>query len=189
MGIFSYISHAVICCCCCFNLGSFCYTSRSGCIFMQGVSRTHPVLALFLSGEFFLDIPCLLFFLCVGVGGGGGGEFLLQIRCWLYFSVGTFSYISHDDFVFNWGVSLTHPVLPSVLCGEFLLHIPCWVHCIARSFSYTSRAGFFYSSGQFLTHPVLALILCGEFLLHIPSWRHFYLGSLSCTFRAGFILL
>ena len=43
------------------NLGSFSYTSCAGFIFMRGVSLTNPVLALFLSGEFLLHIPCLLF--------------------------------------------------------------------------------------------------------------------------------
>ena len=100
LGSFSYTSHA------CFNflwgisftshvgfkkryiyiyiLGSFSYTSRAGFIFMRGVSLTHPVLALFLSGEFLLHIPCLLYYYYYYFGGRGGsytGEFLLHISC------------------------------------------------------------------------------------------------------------
>ena len=95
LGSFSYTSHA------CFNflwgisytshvgfkkkkiLGSFSYTSHAGLIFMRGVSETHPVLALFLSGEFLLHIPFLLYF-SVGRGGWGGALIL-----------GSFSYTSH----------------------------------------------------------------------------------------------
>ena len=51
---------------------TFSYTSLAGFIFIWGVSLTHPVLASFLSGEFFLHIPY-----------------------WIYFSVGCFSYTSH----------------------------------------------------------------------------------------------
>ena len=109
-------------------LGSFSDTSRAGFIFLSGefllhipcwfhfylgVSLTHPVLASFLSGEFYL-LFC--------------GEFLLHIPCEVVvFYVGSFSYTSHADFIFMWGVSLTHPALPSFLCGKFLLHIPCWL--------------------------------------------------------------
>ena len=90
-----------------------------------------------------------------------------------------------------WVNYVTHPVLPSILCGElflhiacclyyvskeFLWHIPCWLFLIflfyLGSLSYTSRAGF--------------LFLSQEFLLHIPSWFCFYLGSFSYTSRAGF---
>ena len=76
-----------------------------------------------------------------------------------------------------WGVSLTHPVLASFLCGEFLLHIPCWLHFYVGSFSYTSRAGFIFMWGVSLTHPVLASFLCGEFLLHIPCCLDSYEGA------------
>ena len=67
-------------------------------------SLLYPVLASFLFGEFFLNVPCSL-----------------------HFYAGSFSYTSQADFVFMWGVSLTHPMLPSFLCGEFLLHKPCWL--------------------------------------------------------------
>ena len=80
-----------------FYLGSFSYTSRAGFIFISGVSLTHPVLASFLSGEFFLHIPC----------------------CFVLFYVGSFSYTSRAGFTFMWGVCLTHPVLASFLCWEF----------------------------------------------------------------------
>ena len=90
---------------------SFSYTSRAGFFFMWGVSLTHHVLALFLSGEFLLHIPCLY-----------------------HFYMERFSDISHAGFFFFsfflfflfviWGVSLTHPMLVSFLSGEFLSHIP-----------------------------------------------------------------
>ena len=46
---------------------------------------------------------------------------------YLFINLGSFSYTSHADFVFMWGVSLTHPELTLRICGEFLLHIPCWL--------------------------------------------------------------
>ena len=120
---------------------------------MRGVSLTHPVLA-----SFFLF-----------------GEFLLYIPCWLYFSVGAFSYISHACFIFlgevslthsppppPWGVSLTISVLALFLCGEFLLHIPCWLYFYLLSFSDTSYACFLLLLFMWrvsLTHPMLALSL------------------------------
>ena len=169
---------------------------------LRVVSLAHPVLALFLSGEFLLHIPCLH-----------------------YFSVGSFSYTSRAGFFFFLlalfrhtmlpfyfiflilGVSITHPVL-AFTCGEFLLHIPCWLYIYLGSFSYTSRSGFIFICGVSLTHPTLALIFCreflthpmlafyflfffifysGEFLLHIPCWLHFYAGSFADSSRTGFI--
>ena len=165
LGSFSYTSQA------CFNflwgisytshvgfkkniiLGSFSYTSHAGFIFMRGVSQTHPVLALFLSGEFLLHIPFLLYFF--GWAGWVGrssytGEFLLHIPCWgclffvcLFLNLGSFSYRSRAGFVFMRGVSLTHPVLAFFffLSRVFLLHIPCLpmlAFCVG-SFSYTSH--------------------------------------------------
>ena len=111
-----------------FYLGSFCYTSGAGFIFVCGISLTHPVLVLILSGMFLLHIPCcrhflwgvsltqpmLAWFFC--------GEFLLHTPCLLHiygrilcytFRTG-FIFISdicHADFVFMWDVSLRHPVL------------------------------------------------------------------------------
>ncbi len=85
--------------------GSFSYTSRAGLIFIWGVSLTHPTLASFLCGGSLihpmltlfmwgvsLSHPVLLSFLC--------WEFFLHIPCWLYFSVGSFSDTSHDGFFF-----------------------------------------------------------------------------------------
>ena len=147
------------------------------------------MLASFLSGQFLLHIPCWHFILFLL------GEFLLHIPCWLHFCLGCFSYTSHADFLFLWGVSLTHPVLPSFLCREFILHILCCLDFYAGSFSYTSHAafkkkngrgvslthpmlfflfyqgsfsGFIFIWGVSLTHPVLASFLAGEFLSHIP---------------------
>ena len=140
--------------------GSFPHTSHAGLIFMQGVSLvTHPELASFLWGKFLLHILCwlLLFFL-------------------FSFYLGSFSYTSHACFIFLrgvslslthsmlfsssfliWGVSLTHPMLASFLCGEFLLvlHNPYWLYFYLGSFSYTSHSCF---------------VFCGEFFLHTPCW-------------------
>ena len=139
-------------------------------IFIWGVSLTHPVLALFVSGEFLLHIPC-----------------------WLYFSVGSFSYTSLAGFIFIWG---------------FLLHIPCWFHFYLGSFSYTSHASFIFLWVVSLTHPVLAFLLVWGVSLTHPvlfssfirgvSLTHsmlasfsclFYLGSFSYTSHAGFIFI
>ncbi len=148
---------------------------------MWGVSLRHPMLALFLSGEFLLHIPC-----------------------WLHFYLGSFSYTPRAGFIIMRGVSLTHPVLALFLsgeflkhipcslfflfffCGEFLLDIPCWLYFYLGSFSYTFRAGFIFIWGVSLTHPVLGSFLSGEFLLHIPCWLHFSVGNFSYTSHAGF---
>ena len=147
------------------NLGSFYYTSRAG-FYVWGVSLTHPMLALYLSAEFLIHIPF-----------------------WLHFYLGSFSYTSHVCFNFLWGisytshvgflkflfwgVSLTHPVLASFLCGEFRWLIPYWLYFYLGSFSYTSHACFIFRGGGgmgrwggggggllywgvSLTHPMLA---------------------------------
>ena len=147
-----------------FNLGSFSYTSRAGFIFIQGVSLTHPVLALVLSGKFLLHIPCLLFFLW--------GVSLTHPMMTLFLSGELF---------------FTHPVLALFFCRKFLLHIPCWLHFYLGSFSYISHAGFFFLflSGEFLLHiPCRFLFLSGEFLLHTPCWLLFFMWgtSLVCSF-------
>ena len=106
-----------------FYLGSFSYTSRAGLIFIRVFCFKHPVLASFLFGEFLLHIPC--WFLSLS------REFILHIPYWLYFDLGSFSYTSHAciassgrfsytsraDFIFIWGLSLTHPVLVLFLSG------------------------------------------------------------------------
>ena len=137
-----------------FNLGSFSYTSRAGFIFIWEVSLTDPMLACFLPGEFLLHIPCWLYF-------SVWSFFYIIIPCWLYFSVGSFSYTSRAGYIFTWGVSLTHPVLATFLPGEFLLHIPCWLY---------------FCCVEFLLHnyTMLALFFCGEFLLHIPCRLFFF---------------
>ena len=172
--------------------------------FIWGVSLTHPVLDSFLSGDFLLHIPCWLHFYL--------GSFSYTSRADFIFYLGSFSYTSHASFIIMPGISLTRPVLSSILCteiplhhphifysGDFLLHIPCWLHFCLWSFSYTFRvgfifmrvvsAGFIFTWGVSLTHPVLASFLSEEFLLHIPGWLHFYLGSFSYTSRAGLILI
>ncbi len=151
-------------------LGSIPHTSRAAFIFIWGVSLTHPMLALFFCGEFLLRIPCWLFFFPFFFKSRG---FLLPIPCWLRFHagsfsytsrtgfifyLGSFSYTSHACFIFLWGVSLTHPMLASVLR---------WV---GMGFSYTSHTGFIFICGVSLTHPMLA----------------FCVGSFSYTSHAGF---
>ena len=153
------------------------------------------MLALFLSGEFLLHIPCLLIFsfiflwgvclthpmlfLFVSLSLFSCGEFLLDIPCWLYFYMGSFliylgsfSYTSRAGLIFIWGVSLTHPVLASFLCREFLIHIPCCFQFYARSLSYTFRDGFFFFSfffffiwGVSITNPMLVLLFIGRIAL------------------------
>ena len=110
-----------------------------------GVSLTHPLLALVLSGEFLLHIPCLLFF---SVGSFFSPSLLGQTA----FYLGSFSHTSHAGFF---------------LCGEFLAHKPCWLLYVG-SLSYTSGAGFFMWK-FFLTCPMLACS-CWEFILHILCW-------------------
>ena len=152
------------------------------------------MLASILSGEFLSHIPCWLQFYL--------GSFSYTSCSALSLHLGSFSYKSRAGFDIIWGVSLTHPVLASILSGEFLLHIPCWLQFYLGSFSYTSRAGFFFHVGSFsetsragynfnwgvsLTHPVLASILSGEFLVHIPCWPHLYAGvSLTHPMLASF---
>ena len=148
-------------------------------------------------------------------------EFLIHIPFWLHFYLQSFSYTSHACFNFLlgisytsklafffffflifWGVSLTHPVLASFLCGDFRRLIPYWLYFYLGSFSYTSHSCFIFRGGGggvgqgllyrgvCLTHPMLAFLffliwgvslpdpvlasfLCGEFLLHIPYWLYF----------------
>ena len=120
------------------------YTSHAGIIFIWGVSLTHPVLALILSGDFLLHMPCWLHFYQKSFSS-----------CWFYIYAGNVSYISRAAFIFMQGVSLTDPKLPSFLCGELLFHIPCWL---------------LFMRGVSLTHPELTSFLCGEFLLHVSFW-------------------
>ena len=173
---------------------------------MWWVSLTHPVLVSFLIGGVLLHIPCCLHFYLESFS-------CKHIRCWLHFYLWSFSYTSHVAFMFYLGscvghfssgefllhiscwvhffflisrVSLTHPMLGSLLSGEFQLsQIPCWLYFSVGSFSYishagifvlffnlgsssyTSRAGFIFIWGVSLKHLVLASFLCGEFLLHI----------------------
>ena len=128
--------------------------------------------ALFLLGEFLLDIPCWLLFLIRGVSlthpvlfSFLSAESLLNIQCY---------------FIFIWGVSLTHPILTLFSCGEFLLHIPRWLHFYCWEFLFIYLADFFKFIFYFLS---------GEFLLHIPCWLHFYVGNLSYTSHAVFIFV
>ena len=159
-----------------FYQGCFSYTSRAAFIFIWGVSLTHPMLALILSGVFLLHIPCWLhfyqgsfsynpvlasfFMLFLSV------EFLLHIPYLLYFSLGSFSYTFRASFIFIWGVSLTHPVLASFFFFFFL---------------------FFW--GLSLTYPVPVLFLSGKFLLHSPCLFYFAVGRFSYTSHAHTVLV
>ena len=175
------------------------------------------MLALFLCGEFLLYVPCGLLFFNLGsfsytfrarlLFSSGEYKFLLHIPCLLYFSLGSLSYISSAGFFFSlslfffflfffffkknqniWGVSLTHPMLASFLCGEFLLHILCWLFSFSfylGSSSYTSRAGLIFIWGVSLTY--LLQTLYGEFLLIIPCCFDFYARSFSYTFSFSFL--
>ena len=115
-----------------------------------GVSLTYPMLASFLSGEFLLHIPCWFYFYA--------GNFSYTSHAAFIFCGGSFSDTSRAAFIFMRGVSLTHPKLPSFLCGE----LPSF---LCGEFLLTSHAGFF---------------LCGEFLLHIPIWLLFYVLHIPC---------
>ena len=82
-----------------------------------------------------------------------------------------------------WGVSLTHPVLASFLCGEFILHIPCWLLLFIWRISLTHpMLVSLFIGGVSLTHLLLASFLSGEFLLHIRAGFIFMQG----VYRAGF---
>ena len=105
-----------------FNLGSFYYTSRAG-FYVWGVSLTHPMLALYLSGEFLIHIPFWLHFYLGSFSYTSHAcfnffffflnseEFLLHIPCWLHFYAWSFADSSRSGFISIWGVSLTHPML------------------------------------------------------------------------------
>ncbi len=142
-----------------FYVGSFSYTSPGGVIFIWEVYLTPPVLVVYIYiffNRFFRTYFVLASFL--------SGEFFLHIPCCLHFYWGSFS---RAGFIFMGVISLTHPMLASFLSGEFLLHIPCWLHFYMGSFSYTSHVWFTFLWGVSLTHPVLAFIpffifLCGE---------------------------
>ena len=118
-------------------VGSFSYASRAGFIFYLFF------IFLFYLGSF--SYPVLAYVLW-----WGGGEFLLNIPCWLHLYAGLW---------------LTHPVLVSFLCGEFLLQFRCYLNFCLKSFSCTSCAGFFFFFffffiwGICLTHPLLASFL------------------------------
>ena len=158
--------------------GRFSYTFSAGFTIMWGVSLTHPMLDLILSGDFLLHILCWLqFYLgsfcytsCAGFNFIWGVSLTYPMLVHMY--AGRFSYTFSAGFTIMWGVSLTHPMLALVLSGDFLLHILCWLQFYLGCFSYISRAGFFFWFGEFLL-----LILC---------WLSFYLGSFSYTSRAGF---
>ena len=148
-----------------FNLGSFSYTSGAGFIKKQNKKTT---IVFFISGDS-LTNPVLPLFLSV--------VFLLHIPCWLYFSVGSFSYTSQAGFFFQ--------------CGDFFLHIPCWLHCYLGSFSYTSRAVLIFMQRVSLTYPVFffVFVYLGSFSYTSRAAFVFDLGSFSYTSDDGFIFI
>ena len=122
----------------------------------------------FLSREFLLHIPWLLYF---SLGSFSyisflSGEFGLKIRCCFFsflffflFYPGDFSYTPRAVLIFIGGVSLPHAMLVFLFCGEFLLHAPCWPYFSVGSFSYTPHVGLTFLWGVSLTHPVLISFL------------------------------
>ena len=146
----SYTSHADS-----FYVGSFSYTSRAAFIFMLGVSLTHSVLVSPLISCVSLTHPMLALFL--------SGKFFLHIPCWLYFSVGGFSDTCHDGSFSNPGsFSYTSRAVFIFICRISLKH-PVLLHFYLGSFSYTSHADFVFMWGVSLTQPVLASFLSGSF--------------------------
>ena len=139
-----------------FSVRSFSYRSH------PSFFSPPPPPLLFLIWGVFLTLLMLASFLFE--------EFLFNIRCWLHFYMGSFSYTSHCSFCF--------------LCGEFLLHIPCYFHFYAGSFSDTSRASFFYYLGSFSY-----TFRDGCFFGFFFFFFFFYRGSFSYTSRAGFIFI
>ena len=134
-----------------------------------GFSYTSYTRFFFLSGEFLLHIPCLLFVWGVSLTHPMLAFFLsffnvgrkssLHIPCWLYFYLGSFSYTSLADFIFY--------------CEEFLLHIPYCLCFYLGSFSYTSHACIIFLWGVSLTHPMLA------------SFHSFFFGFFYFFFQSG----
>ena len=199
LGSFSYTSRAGFI----FSVGSFSYTSRAGFIFIRGVSLERPVLALFLSRESLLHIPCLLF---ISVGslfysswdGSLSPPPTPSAGCIFY--AGSFSYIPCWLLIYLYlGVSLTHPALALFFRWEFLLHISsCLMFLWGVFLTHPMMAFFFFFFPSFLiwgvslTHPVLAFnsfIYIWEFLLHIPRWLYFSVGSFSYTSHACLMFL
>ena len=88
-----------------FYLGSFSYTSLAGLIFTWGDSLRHPVIASFFCAEVLLHNPCWLLF------PPPPPHPPLFFFFFFFLNLGNFTYTSLADFIFLWGVSLTHPVL------------------------------------------------------------------------------
>ena len=96
----------------------------------------------------------------------------------LFFHQGSFSYTSRAGFIFNWGVSLTYPVIP-FLSWEFLLHIRCRPLFFFFFF-------FFPSLSEVFLLPVLTSLFSSSSFFFF--FIIFYLECFSYTSRAGFIL-
>ena len=159
-----------------FYVESFPHTSRAGFVFIW---------------EFLLHIPCLASFSVWGVSVSYrsrtwlylvSGEFLLHIPCWLFCCCCLFSFLIL-------GVSLTHPMLASFLCGSFSYTSRAgFIFIWGVSLTHPGRASFIFIWGVFLTHPALASFIWAEFL-HIPCWLCFCMGSFCYTSRVAFIFM
>ena len=145
LGSFSYTSHAGFFFF--FNLGSFSYLSHVGFTFFF-FFFTHRLPFFFFF--FFLFFPYGEFFLHNFMWGFSLTRPFLFV-CFV-FNLGSFSSTSPAGFIFMRGVSLTHPVLASLLFWEFLLHIPCWLIFFIFFLFNLFNWGV---GGIFLTHPLL----------------------------------
>ena len=173
---------------------------------MWEVSLTHPLLSLFLSGEFLLHIPCWLNF---SVGSFSYTSHASFFFFFFFFKSGSFSHTSRAGFICIWGVSLTHPMPTLFLCRKFLLHILCWLKifiwgvsvkkkqnknkrkeeeetstgCVKETRHIKDKA----STGCVRESPCIKIekFLSGEFLLHILCLLYFSVGSFSYTSHAG----
>ena len=92
--------------------------------------------------------------------------------------MGSFAYTPHPCFIFQWGVSLTHPMLASIFIWRVSLPHPVLALFLSVDFLLHKPREAFFSFFFFF--------LSGEFLLHIPCWIHFYLESFSYTSGAFF---
>ena len=119
---------------------------------------------------------------CILIRGWGWGV-LLQIPCWLCFiHLGSFSYTSRADFVFNWGISLPHPERASYLISGVSPTQPVMALFFSvGSVSHTSYGGFLFNLGSFSYTSHAGFILSGECLLQIPCWILFLIWGVSLT--------
>ena len=120
-------------------------------------------------------------------------DFLWHIRYCCNFYGRSFSYTSHNSFLFIWGVSLTHPLLASFFIWGVSLTHPVLVLFLSGEISLTHSMLTFFSVRSFSsssTSHTGFLFWSGKFLLHIPYCLLFFnLGSFSYTSHAGLIFI